>query len=57
MRLRDAHDPWERYLSVSNHNDRAKRLHALRGFDEVGRCTFVLEEHVDDARIRRLRRP
>jgi len=47
----------EPYLSVFDHNDRAKRFHARRGFEEIGRCTFVLGEHVDDARIRRLRRP
>lgn len=39
------------YLTVFDHNHRAKRFYARHGFREVGRCTFALGERVDDDRI------
>jgi len=45
----------ELYLTVFDHNARAKRFYARHGFEEVGRCTFVLGERVDDDRIWRRR--
>ena len=41
----------ELYLTVFDHNQRAKRFYARHGFREVGRCTFTLGERVDDDRI------
>jgi GNAT superfamily N-acetyltransferase len=47
----------ELYLTVFDHNARAKRFYARHGFAEVGRCTFQLGDRIDDDRIwrRRLR--
>lgn len=39
------------YLTVFDHNQRAKRFYARHGFREVGHCTFTLGERVDDDRI------
>ncbi|MEP7096678.1 MAG: GNAT family N-acetyltransferase [Dokdonella sp.] len=41
----------ELYLTVFDHNERAKRFYARHGFEEVGRCTFQLGDRVDDDRI------
>ena len=41
----------EIYLTVFDHNERAKRFYSRRGFSEVGRCTFTLGDRVDDDRI------
>ncbi|MBB3890615.1 GNAT superfamily N-acetyltransferase [Phenylobacterium haematophilum] len=41
----------EVYLTVFDHNERAKRFYARYGFAEVGRCTFTLGDLVDDDRI------
>ena len=45
----------EIYLTVFDHNERAKRFYARYGFVEVGRCTFRLGDRVDDDRIWRAR--
>lgn len=47
----------ELYLTVFDHNERAKRFYTRHQFEEVGRCTFRLGERIDDDRIwrRRLR--
>lgn len=45
----------ELYLTVFDHNGRAKRFYARHGFEEVGRCTFQLGERIDDDRIWRRR--
>lgn len=45
----------EVYLTVFDHNERAKRFYARYGFEEVGRCTFRLGDRVDDDRIWRVR--
>ena len=47
---REANAP-ELYLTVFDHNERAKRFYARHGFVEVGNCTFVLGDRVDDDRI------
>lgn len=47
---RQANSP-ELYLTVFDHNERAKRFYARHGFVEVGNCTFVLGDRVDDDRI------
>jgi diamine N-acetyltransferase len=41
----------EVYLTVFDHNERAKRFYARYGFQEVGRCTFRLGDRIDDDRI------
>lgn len=41
----------EVYLTVFDHNERAKRFYRRHGFAEVGRCTFVLGDRIDDDRI------
>jgi GNAT superfamily N-acetyltransferase len=41
----------ELYLTVFDHNERAKRFYARYGFSEVGRCTFQLGDRIDDDRI------
>lgn len=45
----------EIYLTVFDHNERAKRFYARHGFEEVGRCAFQLGERIDDDRIWRAR--
>jgi GNAT superfamily N-acetyltransferase len=44
-------DAPEIYLTVFDHNARAKRFYARHGFAEVGRCTFALGDRVDDDRV------
>lgn len=41
----------EIYLTVFDHNARAKRFYSRHGFMEVGRCTFTLGDRVDDDRL------
>jgi ribosomal protein S18 acetylase RimI-like enzyme len=41
----------ELYLTVFDHNERAKRFYARHGFEEVGHCTFTLGGHAYDDRI------
>lgn len=41
----------EIYLTVFDHNQRAKHFYTRHGFAEVGRCTFILGDRVDDDRI------
>jgi ribosomal protein S18 acetylase RimI-like enzyme len=41
----------EIYLTVFDHNIRAKRFYTRHGFSEVGRCTFRLGDRVDDDRV------
>ena len=41
----------ELYLTVFDHNERAKRFYRRYGFAEVARCTFTLGDRVDDDRI------
>jgi ribosomal protein S18 acetylase RimI-like enzyme len=41
----------ELYLTVFDHNERAKRFYRRHGFEEVGRCDFKLGERIDDDRI------
>lgn len=41
----------ELYLTVFDHNERAKRFYARYGFAEVGHCTFTLGDRVDDDRV------
>jgi ribosomal protein S18 acetylase RimI-like enzyme len=45
----------ELYLTVFDHNERAKRFYARYGFEEVGRCVFQLGDRIDDDRIWRTR--
>jgi GNAT superfamily N-acetyltransferase len=45
----------ELYLTVFDHNMRAKRFYARHGFEEVGHCTFTLGDRVDDDRVWRKR--
>lgn len=45
----------EVYLTVFDHNERAKRFYSRYGFEEVGRCTFQLGDRIDDDRIWRTR--
>jgi GNAT superfamily N-acetyltransferase len=44
----------ELYLTVFDHNERAKRFYSRHGFTEIGRCTFQLGERIDDDRVWRL---
>jgi GNAT superfamily N-acetyltransferase len=41
----------ELYLTVFDHNERAKRFYARHGFVDVGRCTFTLGERTDEDRV------
>jgi ribosomal protein S18 acetylase RimI-like enzyme len=41
----------ELYLTVFDHNHRAKRFYARYGFGESGRCTFRMGSRIDDDRI------
>jgi GNAT superfamily N-acetyltransferase len=41
----------EIYLTVFDHNTRAKRFYSRHGFTEVARCTFRLGDRVDDDRV------
>jgi GNAT superfamily N-acetyltransferase len=41
----------EIYLTVFEHNLRAKCFYARHGFTEVGHCTFKLGDRVDDDRV------
>jgi ribosomal protein S18 acetylase RimI-like enzyme len=41
----------EIYLTVFDHNVRAKRFYSRHGFSEAGRCTFKLGDRVDDDRV------
>lgn len=41
----------EIYLTVFDHNARAKRFYGRYGFSEVGHCTFKLGSRVDDDRV------
>lgn len=41
----------EIYLTVFDHNERAKRFYTRYGFTEVGRCDFQLGDRIDDDRI------
>lgn len=45
----------EVYLTVFDHNERAKRFYRRYGFTEVGHCTFALGDRIDDDRIWRRR--
>lgn len=45
----------ELYLTVFDHNERAKRFYTRHGFEEVGNCTFQLGDRIDDDRIWRRR--
>jgi GNAT superfamily N-acetyltransferase len=44
-------DASEIYLTVFDHNVRAKRFYSRYGFSEVGHCTFTLGGRVDDDRV------
>lgn len=41
----------EVYLTVFDHNERAKRFYTRHGFEEVGNCTFQLGDRIDDDQI------
>lgn len=41
----------ELYLTVFDHNERAKRFYSRHGFEEVGSCQFKLGERIDDDRV------
>lgn len=51
LRLARAKGAPEIYLTVFDHNQRAKRFYARHGFDEVGHCAFQLGERVYDDRV------
>jgi GNAT superfamily N-acetyltransferase len=46
-----SHRTTEIYLTVFDHNSRAKRFYSRHGFCEVGHCTFALGDRVDDDRV------
>jgi GNAT superfamily N-acetyltransferase len=50
----DLHAP-ELYLTVFDHNERAKHFYRRYGFSEVGHCQFVLGDRIDDDRVWRRR--
>ena len=41
----------ELYLTVFDHNERAKRFYTRHGFVEVGHCSFQLGDRIDDDRV------
>ena len=41
----------ELYLTVFDHNERAKRFYRRYDFSEVGHCTFTLGDRTDDDRV------
>ena len=45
----------ELYLTVFEHNERAKRFYTRHGFEDVGQCTVQLGDRIDDDRIWRRR--
>lgn len=45
-----AHAP-EVYLTVFDHNERAKRFYTRYGFGEVGQCTVTIAGRIDEDRI------
>jgi diamine N-acetyltransferase len=45
----------EVYLTVFDHNERAKAFYRRYGFADVGGCTFTLGQRVDEDRIWRIR--
>jgi GNAT superfamily N-acetyltransferase len=47
-------DAPEVYLTVFDHNERAKQFYRRYGFAEAARCTFTLGDRVDDDRVWRL---
>jgi GNAT superfamily N-acetyltransferase len=49
--LARSHDAPEIYLTVFDHNERAKRFYSRYAFSEVGHCTFTLGDRIDDDRI------
>jgi GNAT superfamily N-acetyltransferase len=46
-----SHGATEIYLTVFDHNERAKRFYSRHGFSEVGHCTFTPADRVDDDRM------
>jgi diamine N-acetyltransferase len=51
LKLATAEQAPEIYLTVFDHNERAKRFYRRHGFGEVGRCTFQLGDRIDDNRV------
>jgi GNAT superfamily N-acetyltransferase len=47
----DALGASELYLTVFEHNERAKRFYTRHGFGDVGHCTFQLGDRIDEDRI------
>jgi len=45
----------ELYLTVFDHNERAKRFYTRHGFVDVGQCTFRIGGRIDDDRVWRRR--
>jgi len=45
----------ELYLTVFDHNERAKRFYTRHGFVDVGQCTFRIGDRIDDDRVWRRR--